>query len=321
MPIQISGTNARFLATDIVLSEIMRVMEPNLAFLDVIPYVDSGGLPVTYGIQNTKTSDPKKQTPRMRTPSSKFAEVEITRMTKATVLTTTEGLQIRFDESALRLPSGRDMIMDAFQRVGFWMAENMNTNIYTVLRAGGTDASITPTAVWSGATATPFEDLRQFKNAMKREGYPYRMSDIYIEMANFNELEGYLANVDITDAQRMLIYGKPAMGQNDTINIPLVGNVHGLFSGITHGDLFGIDATNKTCASLYYYNDPNFETPANIAYETVVNGATTVKNVPNFGLSSHQYVEDDTHDTIVQLWVDTVVAVKDAYGILYDNGI
>ena len=318
--VQISGTNLRFLQTDVVLSEIMRVMEPNLKFIDVLPFVDSGGQPVTYGLKGSRSADSKKQLPRMKTPSSRFPEVEITRMTKATVLTKQEGLAIRFDKDALKLPAGKDMIMDAYQTVGYWLAEAMNTGIYTTIRAGGTDAGMTPTAVWSAAGATPFEDLRNFKNGMKREGYAYRMTDAYVEMTNYNELESYLATVDITDMQRLKIFGLPTLNQ-DVVNIPLVGDVHGVFSGVTHGDLLGLDRNNRTAASVYYNNDPDFGTPSAIDFDTVINGVVTAKTVPNFGLTTHQYFEDDTHDTVVQLWYDNVIAVKDPYGIIYDNGL
>jgi len=75
--------------------------------MDLIPFVDSGGQPVVYGVESNASSDAKKQTPRMVTPSAKFAEVQITRMTKDTAITKTEGLSIRFDSSALKLPARR----------------------------------------------------------------------------------------------------------------------------------------------------------------------------------------------------------------------
>jgi len=316
---QISGTNERFLQTPVILSEIMRVMEPNLKFVEVIPMVDSGGMPVTYASKGSASGDAFKQTPAIHTASAKFPEVEITRMTKSTALLNKEGLAVRIDEDALRLPAGKDMIMDAFQRAGYWIAEAVNSSIYSVIDGGSTDSGITVSGDWgSSADATPFEDLRNFKNAMKREGYPYRMTDIFLEMDNFDELEGYLANADITDTQRNMIYGKPVLNQ-DTIQIPLIGTVHGLFSSITHGDFLGVDRNNPA-AACFYWNDPKYST-ASISYETVENGKRTTKTVPNFGLSTHQFFENDTHDTVIQLWVDNVTVVKDAYGIISENGI
>ncbi|MFA4971955.1 MAG: hypothetical protein WC683_05030 [bacterium] len=318
MSIQISGTNARFLQTPVVLSEIRRVMEPYLKFTEMVPFVDSGGLPVVYGIKNSKSADAMKQKPRMTAPSSHFPEVQITRMTKATAITTVEGLSIRLDESALRLPAGRDMIMDGFNSAAYWIAENLNTTIYATLDAGSTDAGMTPTGQWSAAGATPIKDALAFKNGFIREGYPYRLTDAFIDSTNFGELEGFLVGSEIPS------YREAALNTplQDAIVLPIEGKpiFHRLLSGITHGDIMGLDRRNPGYA-VYYHNDPNFGTPQSISYETVEKGVTTVKTVPNFGLSTHQYVEDDTHDTIVQIWVDVVAKVKDAYSVITDNGL
>ncbi|MDD5245695.1 MAG: hypothetical protein PHU49_16940, partial [Syntrophorhabdaceae bacterium] len=188
--VQISGINDRFLQKEVVLSEIMRVMEPDLKFLNMIPFVDSGGQPVPYAKRGSSSGDAKKQTPRLITPSSKFPEVQFTKITKTVALTKTEGLAIRLDKDAIKLPAGRDMIMDGYQNAGYWLAEYINSQIYTNLRAGGTDAGIAPTAAWSAATATPVRDVTVFKNAFKREGYPYRLTDAFVDLTNFGEAEG-----------------------------------------------------------------------------------------------------------------------------------
>lgn len=316
---QISGTNARFLQTPVVLSEIMRIMEPDLKFIDKIPAVDTKGLPVVYGIKNSRSADTQKQKPRMQTPSSKFAEVQISRLTKDTAITKSEGLSLRFDKSALDLPAGADMIMDGFSTVGYWLAEYMNTEIYTAIRAGGTDAGITPASIWSTtATATPIIDMMAFKNAFKREGYPYRLTDAFVHATSLNEMEGFLISSELPQ-YRDAVINSPLQ---DQIVLPLEGRptLHGCFSGVTDGDILGLDK-NHPAASLFYQNDPKFSTPPTVVYETIVAGQITTKSVPNFGLSTYQFFEDDTHDTVVQIWMDFVVKVKDAYGIIFDNGI
>lgn len=316
---QMSGTNARFLQTPVVLSEIMRVMEPNLVALDMIPAVDTGGQPVVYGVKGSKSADAKKQQPRMTTPSAKFAEVQISRMTKATAITSAEGLSIRFDKSALTLPAGKDMIADGLATVGYWMAEYLNTAIYQALDAGSTDDGIAPTAQWDQPNATPILDLLNFKNAMIREGYPYRMTDIFVDGTNFSELEAFLIGSELPAYQNAVLN----MPLTDQIVIPIEGKpvVHRMLSGVTHGDMLGIDARNKTIAALYYHNDATFGTPATITYETVTNGSPVTKTVQNFGLNVHTYFEDDTHDTVVQVWSDTTTRVKDAFGIISGDSI
>jgi hypothetical protein len=317
--VQISGTNERFLNTPVILSEIMRILDPDLVFDGIIPYVDSGGDPVTYMLKTGKSADPKKQTPRLMTPSSKFPEVEITRMSKKSAILSEEGLAIRLDKDAIQKKAGVDMIMDSFQTVGYWLAEYMNTKIYAALRAGGTDAGMAPTSQWSvEATATPMKDMRVFKNKIKREGYPYRVTDIYVDSDNFNEMESFLAASDIPAFRDAAMAG----GDGDSIVLPMAGKptLHGMFSGMTHGDVLGLDNRHPG-SSLYYYNDPQFSS-ASISYQTTgLDGVEKTKTVKNFGLSTHRYFEDDTHDTVIQIWFDSVIVVKDAYSIIYDNGL
>lgn len=315
--VQMSGVNDRFLNQDVVLSEILRVMEPDLKFMNLIPFVDTGGQPVTYGKKGSKSADAKKQAPRITTPSSRFPEVQFSRITKSTAITKTEGIAIRLDKDAIKLPAGRDMIMDGYQNAGFWLAEYLNSQIYTTLRAGGTDAGITISPTWDSTTATPVKDMFSFKNAFKREGYPYRLTDMFVDLTNFGEAEGFMISSDIPEYRNSAIN----VPLQDSMVIPIEGKpvLHGLSSGISHGDIFGLDR-NHPAGAMFYNNDSQFST-AEISYETVVDGVVITKSVPNFGLNTHQFFEDDTHDTVIQLWFDQVVVVKDAYGYLYDNGL
>lgn len=321
---QQSGTNERFLQTPVILSEIMRTMEPDLAFLPIIPKVDSQGQPVTYGIKGSASADAKKQTPRMMTASAKFPEVTVSRITKASALLNKEGFSIRLDEDALNLPAGADMISDAYSTLGSWIAENVNTNIYTILRAGGTDAGMTPAAEWSSSSSTPMTDLRTFKNAMKVAGKPYRATDMFTGMTCFNELEEFLAGSDIPAYRDAAINGQ-VQGASSSMVLPMEGKpvMHGLHAGITDGDLLELDAVHKTHSSLFYWNNPKYSSPQ-ITYEVadpMAAGGIARKTVDNFGLSANQYFDDEKHEYVIQVWLDYVVVVKDAYGIRYDDGI
>jgi len=315
---EISGTNARFLNTPTILSEVMRVMEPQLVFLDLIPRVDTEGNPVVYGKKGSRSADGQKQTPAPITPSSEFPEVQITRMTKETALTTTEGLSFRVDQSALDQKTGQDIIMDSIQTIGYWMAEYLNGEIYSALDAGSTDAGITP-AQWSLGTATPIVDLLAFKNSMKVDGYPYRMTDMFVEAVNFNELEGFLIGSDIPE-YRGAVVNAPLQ---DALVLPIEGKpvIHSMASGVTHGDIMGLDRNHQTAATLFYHNSPAFSTPGTIQYVTSEAGKEVTKTVTNFGLSSNQFYDNEHHQAVVQLWCDFVVKVKDAYGIRTDNGL
>lgn len=321
---QMSGANERFLNTDVILSEVMRTMEPDMVFMPLIPKVDSQGQPIKYGVKTSKSADTKKQIPRIQTASAKFPEVHLSRMTQEAALLNKEGFSIRLDEDSLNLPAGADMIMDGLQTLGQWIAESVNTNMYSTLDSGGTDSGATLTDWGTIAEATPLTDLRAFKNAMKREGKPYRMTDIFVEMTNFNELEEYLANSEYPAYRDAAINGV-ATGASSTMTVPMEGKplIHGLHSGITHGDIMGLDGIHKNASTLFFWNNPKYTRPTisyQVANPSSPNGVET-KTVDNFGLSAHQFFDDEKHEHVIQVWVDYVVVVKDAYGIITENGI
>ena len=317
--VQMSDTNARFLKTNVVLSEVMKAMEPNLIAIDLIPKVNSGGQPIIYGVKGKKAADVKKRMPKLTTPSSMFAEVQISRMSKRTALTSAEGLAIRFDKSALTLPAGKDMIADGLSSIGYWMAEYFNNIIYATLDAGSTDDGIVFPAQWSAANATPVKDLLDFKNSMIVESRPYRMTDMFIDGTNFAELEGFLLSSEHAAFQNAVLNAP----YTDKIVIPIEGRpvVHRMMSGMTHGDIMGYDARHPGIASMYYHNDPRFGTPGQIKYQAVVAGQEVTKTVRNFGLNTYSYFENDTHDTVLQVWADTAVIVKDSLGIRTGDGL
>jgi hypothetical protein len=108
------------------------------------------------------------------------------------------------------------------------------------------------------------------------------------------------------------------MPNPNSIQIPVVRcNVHGLLSGLDEGTLLGVDSQHP-CGTVYYNNDPDYAIPS-IRYESVnpVNGETTMKTVDNFGLNIHSYKEDSSHDYVVQMWIDNVFALKEAYAVTY----
>lgn len=318
--VQVSGTNDRYLKKSVALPIIYKIMEPNLIWVDLVPAVGSSSRAVQYKYAAySKSGDPLKETPPIHAESAKFPELDKTRMSSGSALTISRGFSMRVDRDAMTQVEGVNEITEAYETAGFWLAEYINTSILTVLAAGATTPTWTPTAVWSGATATPVDDLIKLAAEMDREGYPFRMTDVFIDKTNWYELKSYLTSVDIGDFKQKTMYGVPEVTQ-DMITVPVVGaGIHKVMSGMTHGYALAIDANNPA-ATTHYYNDPKYST-ATVSYETMIDGKPTKKTVPNIGIHFNQYEENDTHDTILQFWVDNVTIVKKPYGLLYDNGI
>lgn len=309
--------NEKFLRTEVVLSKVFEIMEPYLAFHDILPKVSAPERVVRYKQESVSAStDTKKKTPRTRTPGSKWAQLGVTPMTIKAGVLNQEGFEIRIDEDAVQYSSGIDQIKRAYNRAAYWLAEHINTSIATALTGGATTPTWTPTAVWSDATATPVDDLIQFKHQMKREGYPYKLSDVFIHSDNLNELSSYLTSIDVGDLKQKAIFGMPEIA-DDYIDIPVVhARVHGLMSGVTEGYVLGIDRANPA-GTFFYNNNPKYGSDT-IKYR---NSAGQLVTVPNFGINVHRYHDDESHDEVFQLWVDSTTEIMEPYAALYDSGI
>jgi hypothetical protein len=315
----VAGTNDRYLRSEVAIPIAYEKMEPNLIWGDIIKNVKEESNAFIYQYDSTgKSSDSKKKTPPPQTIGGKFPELDISRPTVTSGLLDSNGFSIRLTREVIRQAAGRNEIMRAYETAGFWLAEWINNAQITAMTGGATTPTWTPTTTWDSATATPVEDLRKFKYCMRREGYPYRLTDVYIHVDNYSELEGYLASLDVNAPKQQSVFGMPASG--DSVYIPIAGaNIHGLDSGITEGYVFGMDRNNPG-AETHYYVDPQFSI-VRVPYSTIVNGSKVSKSVPNIGIHFSQYTEDDTHDTVMQFWVEQRTVVNRAYALLYDSGI
>ena len=316
---QVSLPNDAFLRKEFVVPRIFQIMEPYLAFLNILPKVKSDSRAIRYKQEAYSSStDPKKKTPRRISPRSQWTYLDITQMEIKSAILNKEGFAIRIDEDAIQFTEGVDEINRAYNKVAYWLAQHLNTLTATALTDGATDLSTdwTPTAVWSDAGATPVDDLIRLEAQMEREGYPYVMTDIFIHKTNFYEMKAYLTSMDISDRKQKEIYGMPAISRH-AITIPVVGStIHKLLSGgIDEGYILALDAKNPA-GTIYYNNNPKYSTEK-IAYKT----SEGMKTVQNIGFNFNRYVDDETHDTVMQFWIDQVCVVKEAYAALYDSGI
>jgi len=293
-------------------------MEPNLFWLNFLPAIQEETNAFMYTYDNIgKASDPKKEKPSKYSQGAAFPELDRTRKVTASDLTKSNGFSMRIGREVIRANVGANEIMDCYNYAGYWLAEYLNKAIIDTMISGAPGTpSWTPTAVWSDATATPVEDLRLLKYCMRRETYPFRLTDAFVHVDNFKEYEGYLVNYPMTIGQQSL-FGMPDGG--DVIQTPIGARLRALDSGMNEGSIIGVDQNNPA-GEIHYFNDPAYSM-ASFTYKTMFNGAVTVKQVDNIGIHFKQYEELDTHDTIIQFWVENKVVVTKPYGIVYYTGI
>jgi hypothetical protein len=319
-----TGTNERWLRAKTALSIAYEAMEPYLVVFDLARFVPEPDGKFIYQYNDTnKSSDAKKKKPVLYEQGASFPEIDFSRPKWRSQLMESNGFSVRVPRNVIRQAAGgKNELVRAYENAGFWLGEWLGANVLTTMIAGATTPTWTPPATWDNAagTATPVEDLRKLKYAMRREGYPYRLTNAYVHTDNLSELEAYLTAMDISATKQQNIYGTPG-GNGDSIYVPVAGcKVTGLDSGITEGGILAMDEKNKV-AEFHYTVDSKYGGGDRISYKTMVDGREVTKTVPNIGLHFHSFDENDTHDTVLQFWVEGATVITNSLGILYDTGI
>jgi hypothetical protein len=320
----VSGTNDKYLRADVAIPTAYEIAEPLLVWNKLFPGVQEESNSFMYAYDSSgKASDTKKQKPAPFTDGALFPEIDRSRKSYTSALTNSSGFSMRLPREVVRRTGGASELLDAYETAGYWLANYINDTIQTDICAGAT-TSFTKFSVgtaWSETGATPVQDIMNLAEDMDREGYPFRLTDLFVEKTNWYELKDYLTSVDVSDLKATRAYGLPEV-KGDEAYIPITDTrVHKLYSGLDHSYVLGIDATpSQRVAEIHYFNDEKYSIP-NIRYQTIRNGQKVTETVPNFGLHFKQYEEDNSHDTILQFWCEFKAVVKKPYGVLYGSGI
>ncbi|MFA6779979.1 MAG: hypothetical protein WCU80_09415 [Paludibacteraceae bacterium] len=318
----VSAPNEEFLTKRFIIPKMYEIMNPLLAWTDVFPQVRATAPVVGYKQELTSDAkDTKKQKPKLKTTSGQWTYVEISQFTMKAATLNKKGFAIKIDQDALDYVEGVDEIQRAFRKTAYWIAEDYNDRISSEIAANGTALAgdWTPAAVWSDPNAAPIADLEELEDAFIREGYAYRLTDVFIHKDNFKELKKYLTSLDINQYKQENLYGTPNNGKRDSIEIPVVGTtVHRLLSGVDEGSIIAIDKDNPGI-TIFYNQSPRYSA-MNGAYDTVVNGQKVSKSL-SYGFNFNKYFDNETHETVIQLWYDNAPVTIEPYAVATDTGI
>ena len=317
----VTAPNEEFLTKRFVIPKIYEIMNPLLAWTDIFPMVKATAPVVGYKQETVSDStDSKKGKPKLMTTSGQWSYVTISQFTQKAATLNKKGFAIKIDQDALDYVEGVDEIQRAFRKTGYWIAEDYNDRISSEITANGTALSTdwTPSAVWSDANATPIADLEDLEDAFIREGYQYRLTDVYVHKTNYKELRKYLTSIDINEWKQQNLYGNPS-GRSDILSIPVVGvNVHRLLSGVDEGSVVAIDRNNPGM-TIFYNQSPRYSAMTG-TYDTMQNGQKVSKTL-SYGFNFNKYVDQETHETVIQLWYDNAPTMIEPYAVATDTGI
>jgi hypothetical protein len=318
----VSAPNEEFLTKKFIIPKMYEIMNPLLAWTDIFPMVRATAPVVGYKQETVSDStDTKKEKPKLMTTSGQWTYVSISQFTQKAATLNKKGFAIKIDQDALDYVEGVDEIQRALKKTGFWTAEDYNDRISAEISASGTALAGTwgPAVDWADPNATPIADLEDLEDCFIREGYPYRLTDVFINKTNFKELKKYLTSLDINQYKQENLYGTPNNGKRDSIEIPVVGTtVHRLLSGVTEGSIVAIDRNNPGM-TIFYNQSPRYSA-LNGNYDTMVNGQKISKSL-SYGFNFNKYFDNETHETVIQIWYDNVPVTIEPYAIATDTGI
>lgn len=308
---KITLPNDKYLQSDFVESRIVNMILPELEWMDFMPKVQVDSKAV-WGTKEptTAATDSKRRRPRLRTAGSRFVKIEVSNLEEISTTMASFGLEIRIDEDAVRFAEGLDMINRAYTRAAYWLAQEVNMVIGDALvdgvyTEGATDKFYSKsTPVWSDTTnRKPITDLQLLLSDMERDGYPYELTDVYLHKDNYDEVLNYLVNINVNQGERQAIWGTPNF-KTAAIELPVLGvTAHRMRFSVEEGKVLGLDKRFSP-ATYYYSRNPKYP--------------QTTEN--SIGFHLHKYDDDDTHDTVFQMWLEYGTLVKEPYaGIYYDG--
>jgi len=316
MPLE--GTTDFFLLQGTALRLIYERAEPFLWATQFVRPIQDDKAAFLYRYDNVgMDADPKKKKPAHALIGGDFPEIDMSRPSVGSGMTESRGFSVRIKRQLIREQAqGINEIQRAYKFAGFWMARYINDNVIDAMKTY-TGASMTPTAVWSAAGATPVNDMQVLAAEMDREGYAYSMTDMLVHKDNWYEAIRYLTSIDISEGKQRMFYGLPDI-KKDNFTVPISGaDLWKIKSGLAEGSFLCIDRNNPGI-ELHYYVDSKFGTDT-VQYETVINGAKTSTTAANVGMHFDTWVEKGSEDTMLKFWVESKPVVTEAYAGLYKS--
>lgn len=316
----------RYLQPGFAIRKVYEVVEPNLIFGDYTAgpvQEDKASFLYMYDDEGI-SSDSKKQTAPRFEVGGDLPRLDFGVPSTSAAITEAKGFEIAIPRALVRDGIAGEAALDRVtKRAGYTLAEQINTVILAAMTGGATGATTVFDAgveVWDGVDAAPVTDLMNLAQDMDVEGYPYRLSDVFMNKAGFYELKEYLNFIDGTQYNDQRPVGQ--MINRDTIYVKQADvTCHKVMSGMTDSYVLGLDMNNPG-GELHVYNDPMFALGSpGIRYQTIEDGKSTTKTAPNIGVHFYSYMEDDTKNTVLQYWFENKTAITQPLALQYSSGI
>lgn len=270
--------------------------------------------------QYSPDNDPQKRFPRRLTSGADFARITASKITSGQATLAKWGFEFVISEQARRYKTNLDVLVRTLKRQANWIGEWQNARIINAVvdptdgvQTAPENGSFRTRAVtkWSAEGCNPVNDMILLGGDFEDAAVGYKATDYFVYKTNFREALKFLMNLDVDMSTRENLYGV-AKAKAKSIYIPVLeATLHSVDYGLDEGDLLVMDA-GMSPFTIYYDWNPEYGPAESFTME---NGQT----LPNdFGLHSNKYKTDKNHELIQQIWLENVIAVKDASAGMYN---
>ena len=304
------------------ISDLVReFMVSNLPLLYKYPFKEISTQAIIAKRKNyTADTDTKKVEPSLGgTRETAWNNVSITLGEAVPINTAMRKAGTAFKNADLANPTFESDARDVYTQMGWVIADQVNTDIFTQLTAGATASTTNITAkaggAWSGAS-DPLGDIRAIAQDI-RANRGFKLDTIVVNATNFFE---FFDQVETNDADMDYAREKIADQRQFYEMIAYIKNLGctliGVDEGITESNILGIGTyMGAPCYETFSYHDPDFNV------QPIADGNSQGVGKNNLPLNVNTFDSVDGFEHNVYAWVDSVTHVARPAGILYKTSV
>lgn len=259
-------------------------------------------------------NDPEKRFPRRISAGADWVRVKASKVTEAQATLAAWGFEFVITERARRYKKNIDVLARLLKRQANWLGEWQNARIIGTLMDANEGVQTVPqtgsfytrsVTKWGSNGYNPIADMILLKDDFEDAQTGYSATRFVVSKTKFRQALTYLMNMDVRKEDRESMWGMAKAGL-DQIYIPVLNATLQMAKyGLADGDILVLD-DSLSPFTIYYDHNPEYGPAPSFELE---NGQT----LPNdFGLHSFGYKTNDKHEYIKQVWLENVIATKDA---------
>jgi hypothetical protein len=300
---------------------VIEKMMQKVAWLDFMPMQESTSEIITATRElYSADDDPEGREPSLRTSGSRFTRVAASGKEEISTFLSNKGFEVVIDERMRKYAANAEDIDKRYTRAASWLAKYVGAKVITTLKSASkgvtrlnSNMSFYNRSIvkWSASSGVnPINDFLLLVEDVENQGTGYKATDFYIAKGKFNAMMKWLVALNVEMETKREIYGVPRI-QDESIYIPaLDATIHKIRTGLDEGDVLVLDRNVDPCKWYYGYNQ-EFSPITTFASED----GTQLQNV--WGLHSHQYMDDENHDVMIQFWLECGILTKDQLGGIF----